>query len=278
MSASRAQSAGGRSPRRRKVRRLGGRISPRASLATSIAAFAVIVLMWWALTASGAIAPLFLPSPQQVLAALVDQARSGELFSDIGISSLRIGVGYLIATAMALPLGVLMGSNPWWRAAVEPVMDFVRYMPVVAFVPLTIIWAGTDESQKYLIIWLGTFFQQVLMIQDAVRTVPERLINLGESLGLTRDRILTRIVVPEAMPRIWDALRISLGWAWTWLVVAELVAATSGLGYRITVAQRYFSTDLIIAYVVVLGLLGLMLDQLLRALGRRFFDRRKAHA
>ena len=260
------------------MRHLGGRISRRASLATSIGAFAVIVLVWYALTATRTIAPLFLPGPQEVLGALVAQARNGELLADVGISSLRIGVGFLIATAMAVPLGVLMGSNPWWRAAVEPVMDFVRYMPVVAFVPLTIIWAGTDESQKYLIIWLGTFFQQVLMVQDAVHTVPERLIHLGESLGLTRDRILTRIVVPEAMPRIWDALRISLGWAWTWLVVAELVAATSGLGYRITVAQRYFSTDLIIAYVIVLGILGLVLDQVLRALGRVLFDRRKARA
>lgn len=259
-----------------RVRRLGGRISRRQTVLAGIGAFASLLTIWWALTTLGAINPLFLPSPPEVLAALREQVSNGQLAQDVAVSAARIGVGYLIATLMSFPLGVLMGSNPWWRACVEPVMDFIRYMPVVAFVPLTIIWAGTDEAQKYLIIWLGTFFQQVLMIQDAVKIVPEPLIQLGESLGLNRSRILTRIVVPEAMPRIWDALRISLGWAWTWLVVAELVAATSGLGYRITVAQRYFSTDLIIGYVIVLGILGLVLDQLMRAVGRLLFDRRKA--
>jgi NitT/TauT family transport system permease protein len=144
-------------------------------------------------------------------------------------------------------------------------------MPVVAFVPLSIVWVGTDDSQKFLIIWMGTFFQQVLLVMDASKRVPKDLVDLGRTLGLKDSKILRRIILPSAAPGIWDALRISLGWAWTWLVLAELVAATSGLGYRITLAQRYFNTDTIIAYVIVLGILGLITDQVFRALGRKFF-------
>src|SRR5690606_32896728 len=140
----------------------------------------------------------------------------------------------------------------------EPLVDFVRYMPVVAFVPLSILWVGTEDTQKFLIIWIGTFFQQVLLIMDATRRVQPDLVNLGRTLGMGDRKILARIVLPSAAPGVWDALRISLGWAWTWLVLAELVAATSGLGYRITLAQRYFDTDTILAYVIVLGVLGLV--------------------
>ena len=134
-------------------------------------------------------------------------------------------------------------------------------MPVVAFVPLTILWTGTGDAQKFLIIFIGTFFQQVLLIMDNVKSVPRHFIDLGRTLEMPEWRILQRIVLPSAMPAIWDSMRISLGWAWTWLVVAELVAATSGLGYRITTAQRFFQTDLIFGYLLILGILGLATDQ-----------------
>jgi NitT/TauT family transport system permease protein len=109
------------------------------------------------------------------------------------------------------------------------------------------------------------------MISDAVRQVPKSYQNLGATLGMSRGQILLRIVLPAAMPRVWDALRVCLGWAWTWLVVAELVAATSGMGYRITQAQRFLATDVIIGYVIVLGVIGLVFDQIMRAIGRRMF-------
>ena len=257
--------------RRRRRARIGGRLSRPAYLATAVATFVVLIAAWWAASASGLVDPMFLPGPDQVLSALGRQAGNGELWADIGVSSFRILIGFLLATVMAIPLGTLMGVSAVAEAALEPLMDFIRYMPVVAFVPLTIVWVGIDESQKFLIIWMGTFFQQVLMVADAVRRTPRNLVSLGETLGLGRIQLLTRIVVPSAMPRIWDALRITLGWAWTWLVVAELVAASSGMGFRITVAQRFFETELIIGYVLVLGVLGLILDQAMRAGGRRMF-------
>lgn len=259
-------------------RRIGDRLSRPQYVLTAIATFAVLLGVWWVASASGLADPLFLPGPDAVAQALVTSAGSGELWADIGASTLRIAVGFALATVMAVPVGTLMGVNARVEAALEPLMDFIRYMPVVAFVPLTIVWVGIDESQKFLIIWMGTFFQQVLMVADAVRRTPVGLVRLGETLGLGRLELLFRIVVPSALPRIWDALRITLGWAWTWLVVAELVAASSGMGYRITVAQRYFDTETILGYVFVLGLLGLILDQGLRALGRRIFAYQEGRA
>ena len=237
----------------------------------SIVVFAVLLAGWWVSTATENVSPLFLPSPGRVIAKLVELAQSGQLWQDASISIWRITIGFFISTVFALPIGVLIGCYKAWEAIVEPVVDFVRYMPVVAFVPLTILWTGTGDTQKYLIIWIGTFFQQVLLIMDNVKGVPWDFINLGRTLQMPERRILTRIVVPSALPGIWDSLRISLGWAWTWLVVAELVAATSGLGYRITTAQRFFQTDLIIGYILLLGCFGLATDQAMKAIGRRMF-------
>jgi NitT/TauT family transport system permease protein len=252
-------------------------ISRRQYIAITGGTFVALVVIWWAVTAGGQVSKLFLPSPGSVIERLAEQASNGQLIDDIGLSVYRIMLGYLIATIMALIIGPLMGMSQRIEAAIEPLMDFIRYMPVVAFVPLTILWVGTGDSQKFLIIWMGTFFQQVLMVADAVRQVPQPMIHLGETLGLGRTAILTRIVFPAAWPRIWDALRVTLGWAWTWLVVAELVAARGGMGYRITVAQRYFATDTIIGYVVVLGLLGLLFDQVMRAVGRVIFRYQRAN-
>lgn len=235
------------------------------------ASFLALLLVWTLITSSGLVSSLFLPSPAKVFERLVTQAQNGQLWADTGVSVYRIMVGFVLASVMAIPIGILVGTSMRVEAAVQPFVDFVRYMPVVAFVPLTILWVGIDDPQKFLIIWMGTFFQQVLMVADAVRRTPRSLIELGETLGLGNGQILMRIVLPSAAPRLWDMLRITLGWAWTWLVVAELVAATTGLGYRITLAQRYLSTDIIIAYVLVLGVLGLLSDQIMRALGRALF-------
>jgi NitT/TauT family transport system permease protein len=250
---------------------LTARVSTRQFVAIATAVFLTLGLLWWGATAASWVTPLFLPSPNMVFERFRGLAANGLLFDDARVSLYRISVGFLISTVFALPIGVLIGSYRAWEATIEPLVDFVRYMPVVAFVPLTILWAGTGDAQKFLIIWIGTFFQQVLLVMDNVKSVPRDFINLGRTLELSEKRILLRIVLPSAMPAIWDSMRISLGWAWTWLVVAELVAATSGLGYRITTAQRFFQTDTIFAYLLLLGVLGLVTDQTMKWASRKLF-------
>ncbi len=243
-----------------------GRTISRASFVTVASlVFAGLGLAWWAATRFSLVQPIFLPSPASVGSRLLFLASDGTMATDLGASLYRIAIGFLIASGLAIPIGVLIGTFTTWEAAIEPLVDFIRYMPVVAFVPLSILWMGTGDGQKFLIIFIGTFFQQVLMVMDNVKRVPADFIGLGRTLGLPDRKILTRIVVPCALPGIWDTLRISLGWAWTWLVLAELVAATSGLGYRITVSQRYFQTNTIIGYILLLGGLGLVTDQAMKA-------------
>jgi NitT/TauT family transport system permease protein len=258
-------------PRNSRLFALGARISARQFATIAVTVFAGLAVLWWAVTAAGIVKPLFLPSPGAVVARLAELWKSGDLPRDLGISVYRITTGFLISTLLALPIGILIGCYRGWEAAIEPFVDFIRYMPVVAFVPLTILWTGIGDMQKFLIIFIGTFFQQVLLVMDNVKAVPRDFINLGRTLQLPEMRILQRIVLPSAMPAIWDSMRISLGWAWTWLVVAELVAATSGLGYRITTAQRFFQTDLIFGYLLILGMLGLATDQAMKYMGRRIF-------
>lgn len=257
--------------RRRRSSGIGAPIARSRFLIIAVAVFAGLGLAWWAATALDLVKPIFLPSPASVATQLGKLWADGTLLTDLEASIYRISVGFLIASALAIPIGVLIGGFRTWEAAIEPLVDFIRYMPVVAFVPLSILWAGTSDVQKFLIIFIGTFFQQVLMIMDNVKRVPADFVGLGRTLGLPDRKILTRIVVPSALPGIWDTLRISLGWAWTWLVLAELVAATSGLGYRITVSQRYFQTNTIIGYILLLGILGLITDQVMKALGKVLF-------
>lgn len=260
-------------PRRRRwsLMTIGKAPTRKQFLTIAITVFVVLLGSWWLATRNGAIPPLFLPGLDRVWQRMLMLAANGTLWGDVQSSLYRIVVAFAISSVSAMVIGVLAGCYGLFKAIVEPLVDFIRYMPVVAFVPLTILWTGTDDFQKFLVIWIGTFFQQVLMMIDAVKRVPTDFIGLGRTLGMPDRKILLRIVLPAAFPAIWDALRISLGWAWTWLVLAELVASTSGLGYRIVVSQRYFQTDTIIGYILLLGLLGLITDQLMRAAERVLF-------
>ncbi|WP_018896798.1 ABC transporter permease [Rhizobium sp. 2MFCol3.1] len=257
--------------------RIGDPLGAKTFLLIAVCVFALLFAFWWAATATGWVKPIFLPSPSAVWTKMVELALDGTLLNDAGISIYRMLVGFALASLMAIPIGIMIGCYRTWEAAIEPFIDFVRYMPVVAFVPLTILWAGTSDIQKFVIIWIGTFFQQVLMVMDSVKRVPPDFVGLGRTLGLSEPKILWRIVLPSSLPGIWDTLRISMGWAWTWLVLAELVAATSGLGYRIVVSQRYFQTQTIIGYILLLGILGLITDQSMKALERVFFRYTSRH-
>ncbi|GAB3259513.1 ABC transporter permease [Kineosporia babensis] len=245
-------------------------ISRGAYAVIAVCGMVVLLLAWWAYAKFGNTNPLFLPTPDRVARRFVDYA-GGDLLTDAAASFNRVTIGFLLSSAMAVPLGLLVGTVRPAEAAIEPTMGFIRYMPAVAFVPLTIIWIGVGEEQKWLVIWIGTFFTQVLMVMDNVKRVRRELVDVGYTLGLSDVSVLWRIVVPAASPAIWDTLRITLGWAWTWLVLAEVVAADDGLGHRVTLAQRYLQTDTIFVALIVIGLIGLVMDQAMKVLGRRLF-------
>jgi NitT/TauT family transport system permease protein len=235
-------------------------ISPAVYAASGAGLVVAVLLAWWLVTAQGWVSPLFLPGPAAVGRELVRQLQEGIFWLDVRASIYRITVGWLLSTLIALPIGILMGNFRFFEGLFEPLIDLIRYMPAVAFVPLTILWMGVDDSQKFTILFIGVFFQQVLMIMDNVKNVQLELIQVSYTFGLSKWEVLWHVVMRASLPGIWDTLRITLGWAWTYLVVAELVAANVGLGYRIMRAQRFLQTDAIILGILVIGLLGLITD------------------
>jgi NitT/TauT family transport system permease protein len=164
------------------------------------------------------------------------------------------------------------------QALLEPLTDFIRYMPAVAFIPLVMLWIGIDEGAKVAIIFIGTFFQMVLMVAEDVRRVPMAQIEVAQTLGASRCEVIEKVIIPSAKPALLDTLRITMGWAWTYLVVAELVAANSGLGYAIIKAQRFLQTDKIFAGILLIGAIGLAMDQAFRLLHRLAFPYQHARS
>jgi len=245
---------------------------PRTAYVTVAITSLLLLLILWSIVSYGRLVnPLFLPTPGDVLGAAGREVQDGTLWTDAGASIYRIGIGFLASTLLAVPIGVIMGTYKIGEGFFEPPIDLIRYMPAVAFVPLSIIWAGTGDFQKFMILFIGVFFQEVLLIMDNVKAVPRMLINVGYTFGLTQREVLLRIVLPAALPGIVDTLRITMGWAWTYLVVAELVAAETGLGFRIMQAERYLDTPTIILGILVIGLLGLTIDFAFKFLSARLF-------
>lgn len=256
---------------RRSVWTIRGRLSQRNYWMLAAAGLAVPLAAWTLLAFSGSVSRVFLPGPLDVLQRIGTWFSSDDLMSDILISSFRVVAGWALSALVAMPLGLLIGNFRVMQALLEPLTDFVRYMPAVAFVPLVMLWVGIDEASKIAIIFIGTFFQMVLMVAEDVRRVPMAQIEAAQTMGATRLEVIEKVIVPSAKPALLDTLRITMGWAWTYLVVAELVAANSGLGYAIIKAQRFLQTDKIFAGIMLIGAIGLAMDQGFRLIHRAAF-------
>ncbi|NJL88632.1 MAG: ABC transporter permease [Coleofasciculaceae cyanobacterium SM2_1_6] len=232
----------------------------------SCLSIAMPFFLWLIIASTGVVDKLFLPSPTQVLQAFWDLWTQEDLAKDIIFSLFRVGSGFLLAASVSIPLGILMGTFPSIRAIFEPLIGLVRYMPASAFIPLLILYFGIGETPKILLIFIGTLFFNTLMVMDAVKFVPKELIETTYTLGGRRFQVLLQVISPFILPNIIDAARVNMAASWNLVIVSELVAATEGLGRRITVAQRFLKTDQIFAGVIMIGLIGLTIDLLFRLL------------
>lgn len=251
--------------------RLRKEISQKRYIFSTIITFAAIFLGWTLLCASGSVGELFLPSPAKVVGDIMDGAKNGSLWVNMGYSIFRITMGFILSVVIGVPLGILAGSFKPFEAVIGPICEFIRYMPVPAFVPLVMVWCGIGEGAKIMIVFLGCFFQLVLMIADDARSVSDDLLSSSYTLGTTRVTTVTKVLIPAMAPKMMLTLRMMIGWGWTYLTVAELVASSSGLGYSILKAQRFLHTASIFSGILVIGILGLITDRMFALAIKKMF-------
>mgnify|MGYP001612173548 CR=1 FL=1 len=240
-------------------------------IALAFLSFLIVLGVWWFVTSFGLIADFFLPSPLAVFEAISRLFSQGNFISDIGISLFRILIGFGVAAILAVPLGILIGLNRRAEALIEPVVDFIRYTPIPAFIPLFILWFGIGELEKIVVIGGSVFFQLVLMVSNSVSLTPRDIIDSARTLGASRWDVLTKVVYPYSKPRIFDDLRVSMGWAWAGLLIAEIVGSTSGIGFVIIQSQRLLQTGNVIGAIIIVGILGLTIDLIFKLLYKMFF-------
>jgi NitT/TauT family transport system permease protein len=246
-------------------------VSPRSRVALGVSFFVLFFVAWSAVTFGGLV-------PKQFLADPLTMVRSGWTLltdfgfaKDIGMTVWRVVGGFVIAAVIAVPLGVVMGAYKGIEAFFEPFVSFARYLPASAFIPLLILWAGIGEAQKLSVIFIGSFFQLVLMIAVSVGNTRRDLVEAAYTLGSQDRGIVLRVLLPSSAPEIAETLRMVLGWAWTYVIVAELIGASSGIGHMITDSQALLATDNIIFGIIVIGLIGLVTDFAFKAFNRKLY-------
>ncbi len=230
------------------------------SVLLTIIALVVPLLVWIFLSYQELVDPRFLPSPMVVLKAGWKMLTEEELLTDIIASFSRVLVGFLFAAVVGIPIGIAMGTFYSMESLFGTIVGIVRYMPVAAFMPLIVLWAGLGETAKIIIIFLGIVFYNAIMIADAVKFIPDEMLNVAYTLGANRVDVLFRVILPATLPNIIDTMRVNVAGAWNFLVIAELIAAENGLGFKIIYFQRFLETDKVLFCILVIGLIGLMLD------------------
>lgn len=247
-------------------------LSRKTELTLGTLGFALFLTGWYITAISGVIRPEFLPTPFSVAQAFVRLFVDRDFASDIVISVGRVWFAFLLSVVIAVPLGLFMSTYRSVGALLEPFIDFVRYLPVPALVPLLIIWFGVGEASKIAILWMGTFFQLILLIAEDNKRVPAEYIEAGHTLGASNGQIMRHIIIPAALPNMIDNLRITLGWCWTYLIIAEIVAANSGIGHVIWSLRRFVKTPEVMAGIITIGIIGLLTDQAFRYAHRKLFS------
>ena len=255
------------------------RALPRACvLALGVAVWVLFFGAWQLATTMGWVTELLVPPPGKVLATLVRLLGDQIFLFDILSSILRILISFAAATAIAVPLGVMMGSFHAVESFFNPFVSAWRYLPAPAFIPVLLMWFGTGEGPKLALLFIGVVFFLITLIMDHTKQVRGELIETALTLGARKRQILWTIIVPAVLPNIVTAMRQILAVSWTYLVIAEIVASTTGIGAMMMRARRFLHTDEIMSGIIVIGFLGLMFDLGFRLLHRWLFSYLEEHA
>jgi len=246
-------------------------ITRREAITLGVIIWVILFALWEFAVAIRWVNDLFMPPPHKVVVGLYELLANEGFFLDIGISIYRITVSFALACALAIPLGILMGSFRRIEALVNPLVSAWRYLPAPSFIPLLLMWFGTGDGQKLALLFIGVVWFLITIIMDHVKAVRAELIETSMTLGGNRRQILWTVIIPASMPNIVTAMRQMLAVSWTYLVIAEIVAATTGIGAMMMRAKRFLHVEKIMAGIIVIGLLGLIFDYLFRLAHRVFF-------
>lgn len=234
---------------------------------------AALLFVWWLVTKLGLVKPLFVPSPVDVVAKFISVWQNGftntSFLSHVLTSTARVFGAFLLACAIGLPLGLAMGMSPLIRGIFDPPIEFYRPIPPLAYLPLMIIWFGIGEMSKVLLIFLSVFAPVVLGARSGVKSAAIEQIHAAYSFGATRWQVMRHVIMPSALPEILTAMRVGIGFGWTTLVAAEMVAATQGLGYMVLSASQFLQTSVVIMGIVVIAIIAFAFDLFMRFLERR---------
>ena len=245
------------------------------SSAIAVASAITLFVLWFLVTLGDhpLIRPMFLPSPAAVWHKFVSVGFDGyqgyTLFEHTWASLKRIFSSFILATAIGIPVGIAMATNRFCRGIFDPPIEFYRPLPPLGYLPLTVIWFGIDEVQKMVLLFLAMFAPIVLNSRAGVRSVAIEQIHAAYSMGASRRQVLWHVIMKGALPEILTGLRIGIGFGWTTLVAAELVATQEGLGAMIMTASEFLVTDIVVMGIIVIGLIAYLFDLMMRALERR---------
>lgn len=247
-----------------------GRTVRRVSALT----IAVLLLAWWWAAASALVSPVFLPSPWAVAEKAYLVATAGyvdaTLWHHLAASLGRVASALVLAAGVGIPVGLAIGASPVGRGIFDPLLEFLRPIPPLAYLPLVVIWLGIGETSKVLVIAIAMLAPIALSTAAGVQGASRERINAARTLGATRLQVLRHVVLPSALPQIFTGLRIALGAGWTTLVAAELIAATEGLGFMIQSAAQFLVTDVVVLGIFVIAAIAFCIEFVLRRLERRF--------
>jgi NitT/TauT family transport system permease protein len=238
-------------------------------IARALVAPVAVLILWELLARGGLINPVILPPPSRVFVRWLDYAWTGELLRDAGASLLRIGVGFAIGAGLALPVGLLMGASGTVHDFLNPLVQIVRPIPPIAFIPLAILWFGLGNPPAFFLIALGAFFPVLVNTISGVRNVDAIYLRAAQNLGARGWTLFARVILPASLPHILTGARVAVGVSFIVVIVAEMIANNNGLGYRINEAREYFWSDKIIAGMLTIGLIGLAIDSAMARLNRR---------
>ncbi|WP_342051700.1 MULTISPECIES: ABC transporter permease [unclassified Cupriavidus] len=240
------------------------------SLSVSTAAVIAVLALWQIAGSRGWVDALFLPPPTELAVSFSHLWRDGygqiPLWKHVGISLARAMSAFVASIVIGVPLGLLMGRSAALAAALNPFVQFLRPLPKIALIPLTIVWLGIDEASKFFLIFIATFLNVLVGSAAAVRGVSEGYIRVAQTLGLNRRQVFWRVVFPHCAGDLFTTVRLSIGIGWTALVAAELVASSAGVGWMIVNAGSYLRTDVVMIGILILGIVGYALDVALVAL------------